>query len=106
MRPSSSLSKCALGVLAVLASGCSHPRWREMAAQAATLRTMRVGAGVCEEPTRLKNAAFEVRCGESTVFVRCGYHHGDTCCWPVDSRNAAVGAFERGRGKDQVCGPQ
>ena len=83
------------GGLLLLVS-CVSPAWPGLAVQAASLRGMPPGGpGVpCDaEPTRLGDYGFRVQCGASRVFLRCGYHHGSTCCWPVETEEEATNLF-------------
>ena len=80
----------------VFLAGCVSPAWPGLAVRAASLQQMPPGApaAACDaEPTPLGDYGFRVRCGASYVFLRCGYHHGSTCCWPVDTDEEATSLF-------------
>ncbi len=108
MRVSQRLS---MSGIVVLLAGCVHPSWQRLASQAAVVQQARTNpssAVSCEpEAAVLGDYAYSISCRASTVYVRCGYHHGTACCWPVETRAAATGLFGQSNHAmtDQVCGP-
>jgi hypothetical protein len=76
--------------------GCaSSPAWPKLASQAAALREVSPDTprSSCEPPVAIGDWSYRVSCTDSDVFIRCGYHHATTCCWPVDTQEEATDTF-------------
>lgn len=108
MRPLRSLFA---GLLALLVSSCASEKWSRLASEAAVLQQVRANQSTavsCDpQPARLGDYAFSVQCGPATIYLRCGYHHRTTCCWPVETSEAATNLFGRDQHSmaGQVCDP-
>ncbi len=90
-------------------SSCTHPGWPALARDAAILARIRHEGGQTAagnaKVERLNDWAYRVQLDTETVYVRCGYHHGTTCCWPVEDEEAATATFGRSQHQrgGQVC---
>lgn len=85
--------KLLLPAVALLAA-CTDPRWPTTAGEASRLNLVRSGVGSFAESDcttqQISDWGYEVRCQASTSYARCGYHHGMSCCWPVEGRDEAT----------------
>ncbi len=91
------ISKPILVAGAALLVACTDPRWPTVAGEASRLNLVRTGVGSFAESEcttqQISDWGYEVRCGASSSYARCGYHHGTSCCWPVESRDDATDVF-------------
>lgn len=100
------LQRFSVGLLVVLASSCASAKCSRLASEAAVLQQVASNQSTAvsrdPQPARLGDYAFSAQCCPATVYLRCGYHHRTTCCWPVETAEAATNLI--GRDQHSIAG--
>ncbi len=98
-----------LCVLLLALCGCTDARWAQLSGTATRTYLSRENVGAfglsdCETKS-IGDWAYEVRCADNVTYVRCGYHRNSSCCWRVESANAATALFGKSGylQRDRVC---
>lgn len=88
-----STSMALVGAAALLVA-CSDARWPGVATEATRLDLVRAGMGTSANEDcltqQVSDWGYEVRCGATTSYARCGYADGLSCCWPVEGPDEAT----------------
>ena len=79
---------------AISLAGCASAQWPDLAARTAmATRTAPLPSGC--EMVQLGDWGFRQQCGDSLIYLRCGYDGPAVCCWQVPTAAAATDVVAR-----------